>query len=106
MSLSVGIVGLPNAGKSTLFNALLGRSIAPTAQYPFTTIEPKTGVVPVPDERLEKLAEVVAQQNKSHTSSFSTPGVDNILIILWRRTIDAVRTYFINSYQANLAYAV
>jgi len=59
MSLSVGIVGLPNAGKSTLFNALLGHQVASTAPYPFCTIEPNVGVVSVPDERLEKLAAVL-----------------------------------------------
>jgi len=62
MSLSVGIVGLPNSGKSTLFNALLKRQIAKVANYPFTTIEPNVGVVEVPDERLLKLAEVVNPQ--------------------------------------------
>lgn len=60
MNLSVGIVGLPNVGKSTLFNALLKKQQALAANYPFATIEPNIGVVPVPDSRLEKLAEVVA----------------------------------------------
>src|SRR5512146_3163251 len=58
MSLSVGIVGLPNVGKSTLFNALLKKQQAYVANFPFATIEPNIGVVPVPDERLTKLAEV------------------------------------------------
>lgn len=59
MSLSVGIVGLPNSGKSTLFNALLSRQIAQVAEYPFTTIEPNTGVVEVTDKRLDKLVQLI-----------------------------------------------
>ena len=59
MSLSIGIVGLPNVGKSTLFNALLKRQAALAANYPFATIDPNTGIVPVPDPRLEVLAKIV-----------------------------------------------
>jgi len=57
MTLKCGIVGLPNVGKSTLFNALTASSAAEAANYPFCTIEPNTGTVPVPDDRLDDLAE-------------------------------------------------
>src|SRR5574344_1068613 len=56
--LSVGIVGLPNVGKSTLFNALTRSKLADAQNYPFCTIEPNVGIVEVPDERLKKLADI------------------------------------------------
>lgn len=59
MPLSIAIVGLPNVGKSTLFNALLKEQQALAANYPFATIEPNIGIVPVPDQRLETLAPIV-----------------------------------------------
>lgn len=68
MNLSVGIVGLPNVGKSTLFNALLKKQQALAANYPFATIEPNVGIVPVPDNRLDELARIVSSEESSHSN--------------------------------------
>jgi GTP-binding protein YchF len=67
VALSVGIVGLPNVGKSTLFNAL-SSAAAEAANYPFCTIQPNVGVVPVPDERLDRIAELVRPKKKTPTA--------------------------------------
>lgn len=66
--LSCGIIGLPNVGKSTLFNALLKKQQALAANYPFATIEPNVGIVPVPDERLVKLTKVTKEEEKMSSS--------------------------------------
>ncbi len=67
MGLSIGIVGLPNVGKSTTFNALTKAQNAEAANYPFCTIEPNKAVVPVPDSRLDKLAKIVNPQKIQHS---------------------------------------
>ena len=73
--MKLGIVGLPNVGKSTLFNAITSTKNAEAANYPFCTIEPNSGIVAVPDKRLDKLAEIwqTSVTNSSATSASATP---------------------------------
>ena len=68
MSFKCGIVGLPNVGKSTLFNALTNSSKAQAANFPFCTIDPNVGVVPVPDERLNKLTKISKSKKTINTT--------------------------------------
>jgi len=68
MALSIGIVGLPNVGKSTTFNALTKAQNAEAANYPFCTIEPNKAIVPVPDERVDKLVELVKPKNVQYST--------------------------------------
>ena len=68
MSFKCGIVGLPNVGKSTLFNALTNSSKAQAANFPFCTIDPNVGVVPVPDERLNKLSRISKSKKTINTT--------------------------------------
>lgn len=68
MALSIGIVGLPNVGKSTLFNALTQEQNAEAANYPFCTIEPNKAIVAVPDKRVDHLAEILGVENAIHAT--------------------------------------
>ena len=68
MSLGIGIVGLPNVGKSTVFNALTGAQNAAVANYPFCTIQPNHAIVPLPDPRLDELASLVHVPETIHAT--------------------------------------
>ena len=68
MGFKCGIVGLPNVGKSTLFNALTNSNKAQAENFPFCTIDPNIGIVAVPDERLDKLAEISLSKKKINTT--------------------------------------
>jgi len=68
MGLGIGLVGLPNVGKSTTFNALTKAQNAESANYPFCTIEPNKAVVPVPDPRLDELAKIVNPERIQHST--------------------------------------
>jgi len=73
MSLKIGIVGFPNVGKSTLFNALLKKTVALAANYPFATIEPNVGIVEVPDERMTELAKIIHNEYFNPNSNREVP---------------------------------
>lgn len=68
MGLSIGIIGLPNVGKSSLFNALAKEQLAQVANYPFCTIQPNHAIVPVPDVRVEQLADLLKLERRIHAA--------------------------------------
>ena len=83
--MKIGIVGLPNAGKSSLFNALT-RAGAEAANYPFTTIEPNVAVVPVADDRLERIAAVIGSSEVVYVAITRTGGIVGQFELIYPRT--------------------
>ena len=85
MGFKCGIVGLPNVGKSTLFNALTASKNAEAANFPFCTIDPNIGVVDVPDVRLDKLSQLSNSKKKIYTNIFGgfIYNIKNITRFIW-----------------------
>ena len=98
MSFKCGIVGLPNVGKSTLFNALTNSSKAQAANFPFCTIEPNIGIVPVIDLRLDKLVEISKSKKKIYTSISFIPAneIEAIRLEYALASYKIVRKYLLN----------
>ena len=87
--MKLGIVGLPNVGKSTLFNAITNAG-AQSANYPFCTIEPNVGMVSVPDERLDKLAEMY------HPDKFTPATIEFVTLQGWSKVRPRARVWATN----------
>eukprot|EP00594_Rhizosolenia_setigera_P019473 CAMPEP_0178961986 /NCGR_PEP_ID=MMETSP0789-20121207/14072_1 /TAXON_ID=3005 /ORGANISM="Rhizosolenia setigera, Strain CCMP 1694" /LENGTH=81 /DNA_ID=CAMNT_0020646003 /DNA_START=27 /DNA_END=269 /DNA_ORIENTATION=+ len=77
MKIRAGLVGLPNVGKSTLFNSIAQKSIADTANFPFCTIEPNQAPVPIPDSNLEKLSQIQQKQQQKQKQKQSSDSNNN-----------------------------
>ena len=92
MALTIGIVGLPNVGKSTMFNALTKNNVL-AANYPFATIDPNVGVVPLPDERLGRLAEIFGSEKilPATVSFVDIAGNADVRLAAHRRLADGLR---------------
>ena len=91
--MEAGIVGLPNVGKSTLFNALTMSKAAQSANYPFCTIEPNEGIVSVPDDRLRKISQYIVPKKLVHAAlklvdMFSYPTIHSLANHLAKSAVD------------------
>ena len=85
MGFKCGIVGLPNVGKSTLFNALTASKNAEAGNFPFCTIDPNIGIVDVPDERLDQLAKLSSSKKKTFTNIKKTKQKNHWIWSLYKR---------------------
>ena len=104
MGFKCGIVGLPNVGKSTLFNAVTQAQNAAAANYPFCTIDPNVGVVPVPDLRLKVLADIVKPEKCSLSAELFDAAIASGMRSLRHDALEKLVQGKVDVKQARLAY--